>query len=121
MSGDPSEIVLAVFAARSLQSPHLDNRLSCCLRQQYFLGRPWHSHRANFLLALPEIQNQLLTCLSSLCGEALAHFPLAITILVIIRHQGISVSASLRFPFFPQCAITNRSTNGVLSVLITGC
>ena len=41
-----------------------------------------------------------------------------VLVLVIIGHQGNSVGKSLRFPFFPQCAITNRNTKGVLRVLL---
>jgi hypothetical protein len=44
-----------------------------------------------------------------------------VLVLVIIGHQGNSVGKSLRFPFFPQCAITNGSTNNMLIGLIAGC
>jgi hypothetical protein len=49
----------------------------------------------------------MLARLSALCCEALAHGPLLVPVLVIVGHQRAAFGVSLRFPFFPQCAITS--------------
>ena len=61
----------------------------------------------------------------ALCCNALAYCPLLIPVLVIIGHQRATFGVSLRFPFFPQCAITSIMLNamlcGMLIDLIAGC
>jgi len=62
----------------------------------------------------------MLVRLSALCCEALAYCPLLVPVLVVIGHHRATFGVSLRFPFFPQCAITSFMLNAMLCDLLIG-
>ena len=101
-----------------LQGAHFEHGLGRYPGEQNLLVRPRQSGCANLPLLLPQDIKMILLAFPAVCCEGFAHFPPPITILVIIRHQGSTFGVSLRFPFFPQCAITRVMLRRMLCAML---